>query len=200
MPAEHELTQSLGVSRFSLREALRVAQAQGLIEISQGRRPRVAAPTADAAAGLIELTLRRSRRTLLDLAEGRIVLETHIARQAALKATEQSMAAMQATVDAVKAHPGDPDRCVDADIEFHRLLVEAAGNLVFEIMLAPLARSLRDARRETIRRGVRPVLDGHSAVLRAVRARDGDAAERAMREHLELARSHLTGAAETMSS
>lgn len=191
LPSERELAETLQVSRFSLREALRVAQAQGLIEISRGRRPRVAEPSTHAAAGMIALTLRRSSHTLLDLADARLVLETHIARIAARKASKEQIAELQGTIDRIRAHPSEPELCVDEDLKFHALLVKAAGNFVFEIMLAPLAELLRESRTETLRRGVDPVLDGHVAVLEAIRQRDADAAEAAMIGHLKLARKHL---------
>ena len=168
-----------------------MAQAQGLIEITRGRRPRVAEPSTHAAARMIALTLRRSSNTLLDLADARIVLETHIARVAAQEASTEQIAKMQATIDRICAHPSEPELCVDEDLKFHTLLVEATGNCVFEIMLAPLGELLRESRIETLRQGVGPVLQGHKAVLEAIRQRDADAAEVAMRSHLELAQSHL---------
>ena len=181
----------MGVSRFSLREALRVSQNQGLIEITRGRRPRVAEPTADAAAQMLAITLRRSSQTLLDLADARIVLETHIARVAAGKASDADIAQMQETIDIVAANETDPNACVEQDYIFHGCLVKATGNVVFEVMLAPLAELLREARKETFREGVAPVINGHIAVLKAIRDRDPDAAEQAMRAHLVLARKHL---------
>lgn len=192
LPSERELAETLSVSRFSLREALRVAQVQGLIDITAGRRPRVAKPSAEAAAQMIALTLRRSRRTLLDLAEARLVLETHFARIAAAKATDADIARMQLTIDTIEANANDPQLCVLQDIEFHALLGRTTGNVVFEIMQAPLAELLQEARKETFRKGLRPVLEGHVAILAAVRRHDADGAEKAMRDHLELAQEHLT--------
>ena len=79
LPPERKLAEQLGVSRFSMREALRVAQSQGLIEIVQGRKPRVAKPTAAAASEIIGITLKRSKKTFLDLIEVRQALECKIA-------------------------------------------------------------------------------------------------------------------------
>jgi DNA-binding FadR family transcriptional regulator len=151
----------------------------------------VAKPSAEAAAKLIALTLRRSSQTLLDLAEARIVLETHIARVAAEHVTDAQIAAMQETIDRIEENHTDAQLCVQEDIRFHGLLVEAAGNVVFGIMLAPLAELLRESRTETFRKGANLVLKGHRAVLKAVRDHDGDSAEAAMRSHLHLARENL---------
>ena len=59
LPPERTFAEQMGVSRFSLREALRAAQVQGLIEIHQGKRPRVAEPTSNAAADVIALTFKK---------------------------------------------------------------------------------------------------------------------------------------------
>lgn len=191
LPSEKDLATALHVSRFSLREALRIAQVQGLIEISRGRKPRVAEPSAVAAAQMISLTLRRSQRTLLDLASVRLVLETYVAAEAAARVSDDDIDRLQKTVDIITAEAGNADICVAQDIEFHSILVKAAGNIVLEIMLAPLAQLLRETRRENIQYGVDPILQGHVAVLDAVRKHDSAAAAAAMRTHLELAKTNL---------
>ena len=191
LPSERELAEQLGVSRFSLREALRVAQAQGLLEISRGRRPRVAAPSAGAAAEVIALTLRRSKNKLLDLVAARQGIESQIARFAAMNASDADIEALEKTIEIIDANRSDPVTCVEQDIEFHNILVRASENLVFEIMLAPLAQLLRESRLETIRKGVDHVIVGHKAVLEAVRERDPEQAARAMHNHLDLAEADL---------
>src|SRR5210317_754398 len=75
LPPENEMAKQIGVSKFSMREALRVAQSQGLIEISQGRRTKVADVSIKPAAGLMNLIMRRSKHMLLELTEARQSLE-----------------------------------------------------------------------------------------------------------------------------
>lgn len=191
LPPERELASKLGVSRFSVREALRVAEAQGLIEITRGRPPRVANPSPTAAANIIALTLRRSRKTLLDLIAARKALETEIASIAAVRAAGSDINKMQETIDAIKQNTNDLELCVEQDMLFHQLLVGTTGNLVFEIMLAPLSNLLRDSRKETIRQGVDHVIHGHEAILDAVAKGDGATARQAMLQHLQLAESDL---------
>ncbi len=191
LPSERILASHLGVSRFSLREALRVAQAQGLIEIMRGRRPRVARPSADAAATVIALTLRRTKKTLLDLVAARQGLETQIARLAALHAKEEQIAEMQQTIRMIDANRTNPEICVEQDIKFHDILIRATDNVVFEIMLAPLGELLRDSRKETIRQGVDRVITGHKAILSAIQKKDPEKAAQAMFKHLKMAEEDL---------
>jgi GntR family transcriptional repressor for pyruvate dehydrogenase complex len=191
LEAERVLASRLGVSRFSLREALRVAEAQGLIEISRGRRPRVARMSSDAAAKMIALVLRRTKKTLLDLIAARQGLETQIARLAASHAEEAQIIEMQKTIETMERNRDNPEVCVEEDIKFHGALVQATGNVVFEVMLAPLAELLRDSRKETIRHGIDRVVVGHKAILAAVLKGDPEKAAQAMYQHLKMAEEDL---------
>jgi GntR family transcriptional repressor for pyruvate dehydrogenase complex len=199
LPAERVLAERLGVSRFSLREALRAAQARGLIEIQRGRRPRVARPSTRAAAEVIALAIRRSRKTLLDLVVARQALETQIAQIAALNARPEHLAEMAATIETIDHHRGDTEVCLQQDLRFHDILVEASGNEIFAIMLAPLTDLLRASRKKTISQGVERVVSGHRAVLEAVRDRNPEQAARAMHHHLEMAEEDLKKAREAKS-
>lgn len=191
LPSERELSERLEVSRFSLREALRVAQAQGLIEIRQGRRPRVAGPSAAPAAEVIALSLKRSRNTLLDLIVARQGLETQVARVAAQTISNQDLESLEQTIRSIESNPSDPGNCVEQDLVFHEILVKATNNPVFNIMLAPLTELLRRSREQTIRRGIDRVIIGHREILAALRKRDPEAAAGAMYRHLEMAEEDL---------
>ena len=189
---ERQLAQQLKVSRFSLREALRVAQAQGLIEITRGRRPRVAKPTSAAASEVIGLTLKRSEKTFLDLLEARQALECQIARLAATRANSSHIHRLKQTIKQIEKHRDDISLCIEQDVEFHRILVEASGNVVFEIMLEPLADLLRATRLETMRRkGVQRAISGHRKILKAIIEENPDGADKAMSTHLWMAKEDL---------
>ena len=192
IPPERILAKQLEVSRFSLREALRVAQMQGLLEISRGRRPRVAQPSADAAAKIMSLTLQRSEKPLLDLIVAREGLEVQIARLAALNAQPSHIEAMQQTIDLIEQHKDDVEFCAEQDYEFHNIMAKASGNVVFEIMLAPVAELLRKSRLETIKlRGIGRVIEGHVMILKAGSKGDPEGAYKAMQKHLEMAEEDL---------
>ena len=185
-PAERELALKIDVSRFSLREALRVAEAQGLIEISKGRRSRVAPPSASAAAEVNSLSLRRSRNTLLDLVEARLVLETHIARVAAKKITAADIKGLEKTVHAIESSPDDISLLIAQNREFHNILVRAIGNIVFEIILAPLTELLWESPRNEFNYDTKCVVVEHGGIVAALKARRPNQTAWCMRCHLEL--------------
>ena len=192
IPPERQLAAQLRVSRFSLREALRVAQAQGLIDISRGRRPRVAKSSPTAAAEVIALTLRRSGQALLDLTEARQALECQIVRLAAVRAEQSHTDAMQETINLMRQNKDDLNLCAEKDVEFHNILVQASGNKVFEIMLAPLAELLKESRRETLRQnGLVKALEAHKQILSAIIEKDSERAAEFMQSHLQMTEQDL---------
>jgi GntR family transcriptional repressor for pyruvate dehydrogenase complex len=191
IPPERQLAAQLGVSRFSLREALRVSKAYGLIEISRGCQPTVSKPSPAAAAEVIALTLRRTSNTLLELIEARQSVECGIARCAAWRAGLSHIRAMKTTIDALKDNKDNLAVCVEKDLEFHSILVKASGNIIFEIVLAPLAALSRELRAKTMKVDVQRAILGHRRILEAVIEKDSERAAQAMHDHLNMAEEDL---------
>lgn len=192
LPPERELADQLGVSRFSLREALRVARSQGLIEVQQGRCSRIATPNTQAASDLIGLTLKRTPKTFLDLIEVRKVLECQIASFAAERASLPQINKLRKTIEELENNTSKLEICIEKDIEFHELLLEATGNIVFKIILNPLSELLKKSRHETMKKhGIASAINGHKAVLEAIINRDSVSASAAMKQHLEKAEEDL---------
>ena len=184
LPAERELAAELEVSRFSLREALRVAESQGLVEISRGKRTRVAADSATSAVAAMDLALRRGITSLLQLTEARLVVEVEVARLAAGRVTPDLLAALQQANDGY-AEAADKEIRVRQDMEFHQLLARASGNPVFEMILSTLGRLIMESQRQTDPAVVQGTADAHQRILHAVAAGDASAAAQEMRAHLE---------------
>jgi GntR family transcriptional regulator, transcriptional repressor for pyruvate dehydrogenase complex len=192
LPAERSLAAQLNVSRFSLREALRVAQAKGLIEITRGRAPRVAQVSSAAVADLMGIHLRRSENIFLELVEARQALECNIARFAALRAEPSHIDAMRQAVEDLKNNQNNLAICIEKDIAFHNILIKASGNRVFEIMLSPLATALRKSRKKTMQVfGAKRAISGHEEILAAIAAKDAEKAGDAMHRHLMTAEEEL---------
>lgn len=192
LPSERELSTHLGVSRFSLREAFQVAKSHGLIMISRGKRPQVAGPSHDAAADILSTTIERSQTSLSDLIEVRKCLECEIARFAALRADRSTIEKLEDNLNQLKKHQGNLSISAEIDLQFHDLLVKGTGNVVFEIILAPLSQLLLESRKKTMKdNGVAHALDGHGKILNAIMNHDGDGAAMAMSEHLSMAKTDI---------
>ena len=192
LPSESEMVEQIGVSKFSMREALRVAQSQGLIEISQGRRTRVADVSIKPAAGIMSLLMKRSKHLLLELTEARRSLEISIVRLAALRRTDEQVEAMERTISGMEANQNDVSFCVDQDIEFHEIMTQATENRVFEVIYESMAELLRESRQKTLQiSGVGKPIYEHRQIVQAIREKDPEKAVSCMCEHLNTAESSL---------
>jgi GntR family transcriptional repressor for pyruvate dehydrogenase complex len=191
LPSEARLGKALGVSRTVLREALKILEGQGLVELSQGRRARLRPAHAEAAIGSLDLMLRRAEGSLADLVEVRRPLESEIAALAAVRAGDEHLRRASRALDELRQAATLAAR-VEADVRFHRILAEAAGNPLFVLLLDVLAGLLQRSRVRSIGRfGVQAALAGHRRILAALRRRDSEAARRAMLAHLDWNRRQL---------
>jgi GntR family transcriptional regulator, transcriptional repressor for pyruvate dehydrogenase complex len=191
LPAEGKLAEALGVSRLTVREATRSLEARGLLEIAQGRRPRVAAANGAIVGDFFKSAVRRDPRALLDLLEVRRALEVHIAMLAAKRATKGDVADMEMSIAAMRAGGDRPDAFHSADVRFHENLAAASGNRLLVFLIEAFAEPLRESRLRSFAGhrarggGVDDVIQQHQTILDAVQARNPKAAAQAMREHLQ---------------
>lgn len=193
LPSQGELCNTLGVSRSVIREAMRTLQAQGLIEVSQGRRPRVLPAGPGALLQSLNTLVQRSDLSLLQLVEIRRPLEAESATLAAQRITAIQLVELRASVDALR-DAVDLEAQVEADVRFHKVLADAAGNPLFGIILDVLAHQLRESRRRTLRQsGVETALGYHQRILAAVEAGDSARARQVMLQHLERTRQDIEG-------
>lgn len=200
LPAESELATRYGVSRLTVREAIKVLAGRGLIRSQRGRRPEVCQPDSSILSAHLTMAARRESRAVLELLEIRAALEVLVAGLAAQHMTRAGTAAIQAALDdmtvaAEKIDAGtDQPAVVDAynraDIAFHEALALASGNRMLSFVLegfqGPLQHSFSQSFTGHISRGgsVIEVVLAHQRILDCIRAGDSAGAQRAMREHL----------------
>ncbi|HEV8248440.1 MAG TPA: FadR/GntR family transcriptional regulator [Gaiellaceae bacterium] len=191
LPSEGQLAEALGVSRLSVREATRALEARGLLEISKGRRPRVAAPNGSLVGDFFRSAVRRDPRALLDLLEVRRALEVHIASLAARRASPRHVADLDLSISAMRAAEQEFEAFHTADVRFHENLAVASGNDLLVFLIEALAEPLRASRQRSFAgheaRGGRvdDVIQQHQAILDAIKARKPKQAAQAMRDHLQ---------------
>jgi DNA-binding FadR family transcriptional regulator len=122
------------------------------------------------------------------LAEVRSIVEPAAAKLAAQRATDEDLADLDAALERMHSAAGDAAKVVDADLDFHRALLGATHNQLVVQMERVIASGL--AMRDQVVHNADPADDpvpSHRRVLDAVRARDADGAEQAMRELVDKA-------------
>ena len=193
LPSDAALAEQLGISRLSVREAIASLAADGALEVRQGRRSRLAPIEAWSPLNpdlmRVRYRLAPDADNLMEqLLEARGVLETEIARLAAVRISPDQIARLEHELDTMRAHleVDDQQESARADIRFHDVLVEASGNVYLAGAFAPLGRILLAVRlRTSATREVRAqAIHWHAEILQAMRAHDPDEAVRCMREHM----------------
>ncbi|MET8781126.1 MULTISPECIES: FadR/GntR family transcriptional regulator [unclassified Streptomyces] len=189
------LQSELDVSLTALRESLKVLAAKGMVDARQKRgtfvRPRSDWNLLDA--DVLRWQFAESSGTganpalLRNLGEVRGIIEPAAVRLAADRRTDADLEALRTALTAM-SQEGDPSDAVEADLAFHRALLAATHNELLERMEMVIESGLaqRDQLVHSAPHSEDPV-PSHRAVLDAVRDRDPDAAERAMRALLDQA-------------
>jgi GntR family transcriptional repressor for pyruvate dehydrogenase complex len=186
LPSESVLCKQLGISRPTVRLALRTLETQGLVTIKHGIGAQVMDRTQEAATSSIELMLQRRGSDTREMLEIRLLLECKGAALAATRASEADIAEIEAAIDAMRAEGLSIDDSIEIDLGFHLRVHEASKNAV----LFALVHAIRSLLRDTIAAAFHldPVIDGriyeHSRILDAIKARDAGAASFAMEDHL----------------
>jgi DNA-binding FadR family transcriptional regulator len=144
LPPERELAEIFQVSRASVREALRVLEAFGVLTARRGTGADsgsiVSAENDSPLSGLLRLYASLLQMPLTDLLEVREALETLTARRAAERASDEDVERFRALLEAMRAAK-DPEEFLAADTEFHVLLARSSGNSVAPLIMG----ALRDA-------------------------------------------------------
>ncbi|HZZ47941.1 MAG TPA: FCD domain-containing protein [Pseudonocardia sp.] len=190
LPNETELSRSFGVSRSTVREALRVLTSQHLIETKRGvlGGSFVAAPdparVVEDVGGALGVLVTTPHLSLDDLLEARLLLEPAAARLAAERADRETVEAV--LLAATAPHdPRDPSGFVP-HLDFHTTILMATGNLMFTMMGQPVSDVLRTRlRRAPSERSDWAAVDReHREIAEYIARGEPEAAEQAMRAHL----------------
>lgn len=190
---EQELAAEFGVSRPTLREGLRLLASSHLIRVGRGRAGGIFVARTPGegmsrnVSESISMMLATESVSLGELLDARMFLEVPLAGLAALNATEETAAELQAAIDDATGHtPGTPP-FNDADTRFHQTLARAADNELLRAFTDWILEVLQPRLIEEIgsRTDSDEILRQHRDIQRAVRRNQPGAAEKAMRAHIE---------------
>ncbi len=191
LPAERDLAQRLGVSRTAVREAVKTLREKGLVEAYSGRGTFVTNGTSQAARQSFDLMVKIGQQEgSPHLAELRLILEPGIAALAAERVKEEDLVTMREAVDVMDRSQEDPQAYIEADLDFHLALAEAAANPLILSLIDSIVGLLREQRIKifNVEGGPQRGQYHHKRILAAVEQRDPEMASEAMRAHLEQVR------------
>lgn len=192
LPTERELAEQFGVSRTAVREAMKALAQKGLIQVRPGRGTFVIDGTSQAVRHSLSLMLMLgSDGASANLVEIREILEPEIAARAALRASDEHIAALQQAVVAMDGALQDPDAFITADHTFHRALAESTQNVIFLHLIDSIVDLLQGQRKRIslVSGGIERGQYHHKQILEAVTRHDPSAAREAMIAHLRQIRS-----------
>ncbi|MGW6359078.1 FadR/GntR family transcriptional regulator [Streptomyces sp. NPDC055092] len=200
LPNEAALVEHFGVSRPTLREAVRVLESEGLVELRRGSRTgaRVTIPGPEAVARPAGLQLQLGGATLADVYVARSSIEPLSVRLLADSGDEEAFASLDQALEDVRAHVTDAELFAVASARFHLRLVELSGNqalglmagMIHEIILRQTQAAVRakagSAPDAEAKESYDKALRAYTKLVKLVRSGRGDAAETYWRKHLEV--------------
>lgn len=195
LPPETDLARSLGVSRPTVREALKVLESQNVLKSSTGPtggtfvRALDGASVAEYLKDSISLLLDVDELTLEELWSARGITDVPAAELAAIRRTEQDVFVIERTIEMDELKKGD---AIVSDISFHRAVAEASKNRLLSLFASSIHMTLGSlAERYIMPEDVLPEVkrisqEQHHLIYRAISDQDGALAATLMREHLQL--------------
>lgn len=191
LPAERELAQRLGVSRTAVREAVKALREKGLVEAYSGRGTFITDGTSHAARQSFDLMVKIGQQeSSANLAELRLILEPGIAALAAERAEEEHLSAMREAFAVMDRAQKNPAAYIEADLDFHLALAEAAANPLILSLIDSIVGLLREQRIKifNVEGGPERGQIHHKRILEAMEQRNPNMARSAMSSHLEQVR------------
>jgi GntR family transcriptional repressor for pyruvate dehydrogenase complex len=186
LPSERELAQSFGVSRPTIREAVRALVVLGVLKTRHGGGIFVSSLRADALLGPLQFFLSLEETSVDALYDARQLIEGGIAARAALTATSEDVTRLRELIEQQKAAIDNPQTYRKLDIAFHEHIHALGANPFLSraaSSLNTLGLEFRTTASESRQVIAQSLLD-HAAIVAALGANDGVAAEQAMRRHM----------------
>jgi DNA-binding FadR family transcriptional regulator len=191
LPSERVLCETFGVSRVSVREAIAGLEAMGLIFVRHGRGAFIRDSVHNQYAGPFGRYLTKNRDQLLELLRVRGALDQLAAEEAALRATQDGLAAVVAANDAFNALANEGERpdygqLAALDVAFHVAIARATDAQLLPTLVSELNGILVESRQMTLARPGQRARSTrqHQAIVDAIVKGDADLARRAAEQHL----------------
>jgi DNA-binding FadR family transcriptional regulator len=195
LPNEAQMMEDFGVGRGTLREALRLLEAQGLVHVRTGPAggPVVQRPEVDQVAHLLSIMLRGWGVSFEEILDAREIYEPSVAAMAAVTSTDEDLAHIQEAQDDLVRAFDDEDAFLAANRDFHAAIATGSGNRLLRAFWAAIS-AISDGHETGIHydaRARKGIVEAHRRIHESIIARDADGARDAMSDHLRAQRKFL---------
>jgi GntR family transcriptional regulator, transcriptional repressor for pyruvate dehydrogenase complex len=203
LPSERELSNQLNVSRNAIREAIRLLEAQGFLEVRQGIGTFVLKSTGiDGFSERWHKWLIENKQQVLNLLQVRCALEPLAASLAAKYATKEKIQAMKEVLVQIDndIEGENIERAIDGDVEFHKLISDCSNNSLLIELNKDINVALIENRYAYLSNKKRAKMSNeqHWKVFKAIQAKKVEDAAEAMREHIVITRQNMINLIELM--
>lgn len=174
LPSETELTQSLGIGKSSVREAIKMLQAIGIVEVRRGQGTIIRREPGDPLVDPMAFGMILARGMTRDVLEFRKMFEPAYTLQAMTNATEEDHQRIQKAIDDMEAAIANAEQTSHHDVSFHRAILYATHNPM-TIRVGQTLLELIEAALETSMQNLpKTALNDHKAIYAAFQAGDVD--------------------------
>jgi GntR family transcriptional repressor for pyruvate dehydrogenase complex len=187
LPTERELSETLKVSRSTVREAILSLERMNLVQRRQGDGTYVIASSEEALVQPLAASLFHEKDDIIDIFSLRKIVEPEVAHLATKNATPEEINELEEVLRDQERELETGESPIHTDSDFHHLLARMARNRVMERLLLALFDLLLKTRERYLQSEERKQksLNGHQHILAAIKSGNGTAARQAMRRHLE---------------
>lgn len=193
LPSEREMAESLGVSRASIREALRALEVIGLIESRQGAGNYIKSNFDNSLFEPLSAMFMLQESSIEEMYDLRETLELQCARLSAKNIENNELELLTAILDRMYLAENE-EESLELDIKFHYLIAKTSRNVllinVLQVISQLMDEFIRKSRMQILHEGNtrENLLEIHENLVRALKCRDENKAYNAMEEHFELIR------------
>ncbi|MGV8979738.1 FadR/GntR family transcriptional regulator [Clostridium sp.] len=189
---EGDFATELGVSRSTVREAVRSLEVRGYVERVHGRGVRAINKSVEAASSLLNDVIVRSGN-YDDMLETRRIIEVQCAGIAAIRRSEEQLNGMKECIDKMLDKNISYEEYVDADFSFHRQMINATNNKIMIAIVGSYEHVLNDAILAATNPEYRPEIsmEYHLKIYNHILNQDSELAKSSMEDHLEATKNNI---------
>lgn len=193
LPSEFELAEEFGVSRGTVREAVKLLVSKDVLEIRPAKGTFVREHPGMSEDPLGLAFMQDHEKMIRDLLDLRILLECYAAKNAAMNATPEQIARMKALADQIDDAGEDNGLCTTYDIELHKCIAESSGNSAISTVLPVIRSNIEHFNSLDFEREWSAVNTSHRAIIAAIEMRNPMLAEAETIKHLSYVSEKMDG-------